>query len=237
MKYTYLLVDFFTVLIPFIFSYHPKIKFKKHFSSFFIANSIIAFLFIIWDIYFTSLGIWSFNSNYVIGINLFNLPIEEVLFFICIPFSCLFTFHCLGLFYKLSLKPNTENFIVLVFSSIILIFGIYFIDRIYTSTTFISLSIVLISLKYLLKVKWIGQLLIIYPVLLIPFFIVNGILTGSWINEPIVLYNNSETIGLRVLTIPLEDIFYGFGLISLNILLFELIKVKKFSNDIRHFVI
>jgi lycopene cyclase domain-containing protein len=45
----------------------------------------------------------------------------------------------------------------------------------------------------------------------------NGYLTG----RPIVLYNSQEFLGIRVGTIPLEDFFYGFGLIAITIVLWE----------------
>ena len=60
-----------------------------------------------------------------------------------------------------------------------------------------------------------------WSLLLIPFFIVNGVLTGSFIDAPIVWYNNTQNIGTRMFTIPVEDVFYGMGLILLNILLTE----------------
>ena len=66
----------------------------------------------------------------------------------------------------------------------------------------------------------------IYPVLLIPFFFVNGILTGSGLQEPVVWYNNAENSGIRLFTIPVEDVFYGFELILLNIFLYEYFKSK-----------
>jgi lycopene cyclase domain-containing protein len=60
--------------------------------------------------------------------------------------------------------------------------------------------------------------------MLIPFFIVNGILTGTGINEEVVWYNDEENLGIRLLTIPVEDIFYAFSLILLNLLLFKKFK-------------
>ena len=62
--------------------------------------------------------------------------------------------------------------------------------------------------------------------LLIPFFIVNGILTGTGIDEPVVWYNNAENLSIRILTIPIEDIFYGFELIILTIYFQELFKIR-----------
>jgi lycopene cyclase domain-containing protein len=46
---------------------------------------------------------------------------------------------------------------------------------------------------------------------------VNGILTGLFIDDSVVWYNNSHTLGMRIGTIPLEDFFYAFLLIVMNI--------------------
>lgn len=46
-------------------------------------------------------------------------------------------------------------------------------------------------------------------------------LTGSLIDAPIVWYNDAENLGIRIFTIPVEDVFYGMGLVLLNILLTE----------------
>jgi lycopene cyclase domain-containing protein len=45
---------------------------------------------------------------------------------------------------------------------------------------------------------------------LVPFFIVNYILTAL----PVVEYNPQAILGIKIFTIPLEDIFYSFTMIS-----------------------
>jgi lycopene cyclase domain-containing protein len=81
-------------------------------------------------------------------------------------------------------------------------------------------------LKYFAKINWLPKLFNIYLVLLIPFIIVNGILTGSGLENPVVWYNSSENLGIRIFTVPVEYIFYGFELIFLNNFLYEYFENK-----------
>lgn len=231
MKSLYLLINLFTVIVPVIFSFHPKLQFYKHWKAFFLSSIIVALAFILWDIQFTKLGVWGFNPNYVTGIFLDNLPIEEVLFFICIPFSCVFTYHCLNIFYQYKWKPKTETFFIIILSILLFAIGIINYDKLYTFYTFVSIAILLILLKFAIKITWLPKLLSIYPILLIPFFIVNGILTGTGIKQPVVWYNNVENLGIRLLTIPIEDIFYGFELILLNVFLYQFMIQKANSKN------
>jgi len=224
MKSLYLVINFCTFIIPLIFSFHPKLKFYKNWRAFFIANISVAVLFIIGDILFTRWGVWGFNPDYVSGVYFFHLPVEEILFFICIPFACVFTYHCLNLFFNFKWNTNHETIFVLLLSSTLLTLGIYYHNKLYTASTFISLSILLVVLKFFAGINWLGKLFSTYPFLLIPFFIVNGILTGSGLQQPVVWYNDTQIIGIRLFTIPVEDIFYGFELILLNVFLYEYFK-------------
>ncbi|MEO8720035.1 MAG: lycopene cyclase domain-containing protein [Ginsengibacter sp.] len=236
MKSLYLLVNFSTILIPLVFSFHPRIQFYKTWKSFFPAAVVVAIIFIIWDSVFTRLGVWSFNPRYLTGMYLFNLPIEEILFFICIPYSCVFTYYCLDKFYDLSWNQNTENLFCIFLSLILLTTGFIFIDKIYTSVTFITTAMLCLFLKFIAKINWFGKAVSIYAILLIPFLIVNGILTGTGLDEAVVKYNNQQNLGFRLLSIPIEDVFYGFEMILLNLYLYKIfaadfykIKVKTIS--------
>ena len=104
--------------------------------------------------------------------------------------------------------------------------GIVFFKQLYTSVTLFTTAFVCLALKFIAKVDWFGKATFVYAILLIPFIIVNGILTGSWIEAPIVSYNPAENMGIRLLTIPIEDIFYGFEMILLNIYFMKLFQKK-----------
>jgi lycopene cyclase domain-containing protein len=71
------------------------------------------------------------------------------------------------------------------------------------------------------KGRLLNSFYISFPVILIPFIIVNGILTGSLIEGEIVWYNPAEITGIRLITIPVEDFAYGFSLIFINLLLID----------------
>ena len=221
MKTTYLLVDLLTVSIPFAFSFHPKIKFNKNFSSFIRANMIVSLAFLTWDAIFTSIGVWGFNDNYILGIRFFHLPVEEILFFVCIPFACVFTYHCSLIFFRMKWNQRVENTFVFLLALLLLILGLVFWQKAYTSVTFVSTAILVLTLKFYFNANWLVQFFSIYPLLLIPFFIVNGILTGTGLDQPVVYYNDAENLGIRLLTIPIEDVVYGFELLLMNIFLYE----------------
>lgn len=225
-QYTYLAINFFTVIICFLFSFHPKIKFNRHFKAFIMASTLVAVFFIAWDVWFTEIGVWWFNDKYLIGIRLFGLPIEELLFFICIPFSCIFTYYCLDKFFRLDWKPAIEKIFVIVSIVVLLILSFYFKDKIYTFITFLTTAFSLFVLYFILKVNWVGKASFIYLILMPGFLAVNGILTGTGLESPIVNYNPERFIGYRILTIPIEDTVYGYEMILWNLFFF-----KKFKSN------
>lgn len=217
MKFTYLLIDIFTIIVPFAFSFHPKLNFYKYWKTFFPAALVSAMIFIPWDIYFTHLKIWGFNPVYLSGVYFYNLPLEEVLFFFCIPYSCVFTYHCVTGFVKMPPAPKKVKLITFTLIGLSIIVALLFANHAYT---FILLTALLLAAQFIFRVSWLAHFYFVYAILLIPFLIVNGLLTGTGLQHPIVWYNNADTMVLRILTIPVEDIFYGMDLILLNVLLF-----------------
>lgn len=216
----YFKVLLFSFAIPFMASFNSKVKFNKYFSSLSLALLISSIPFILWDIYFTYLGVWGFNSEYHSGILLINLPLEEVLFFLIIPFCCLFTYFVLKKFDKFNLRYN--HVVLRLFSLTLLVIGLMFYERAYTLSVCLLSALVMLNISCS-KLKWNGYFFSTYILItIIPFIVVNGILTGYLnVNNPPVWYNNAEIIGLRFVTIPIEDFLYNFVLMYINYMLFE----------------
>jgi len=91
-KYTYLLINFLSVIFPLILSFDSRVRYYRSWKFIWPGLFLTGILFLAWDIFFTVKSVWSFNPNYILGINFFRLPLEEILFFLTIPFSCIFIY-------------------------------------------------------------------------------------------------------------------------------------------------
>lgn len=226
-NYLYLIIDLGAISFPFLFSFHPKANFSKKWKHLWLAILIPATFFLIWDEWFTRMGVWGFNPDYILGIYLFDLPIEEVLFFVCIPYACVFTYEAVGFFSKRDyVKPFTDiitGLLVLTLS----IVGFSNLDQWYTGVTFLLFAVFLTLLRALAKPDFLGKFYLAYLFILIPFVLVNGILTGTGIENPVVWYNDAENLGIRIGTIPVEDTMYGMMLILMNVALFEYFQARE----------
>ncbi len=221
MKYTYLLVNICSIAIPLACSFEPKLQFYKKWKALFPALLIPAVLFLLWDSIFTAQGVWGFNDQYLTGIQVYNLPIEEILFFFCIPYCCVFTYEVLNHFVRQDLLGKYARYGTTILAYMLVAVAFKYSDQAYTCYTSILTVLFLLLHLVILKRPYWSKLVFAYVIILIPFFIVNGILTGTGLENPVVWYNDDENLGYRILTIPIEDTIYGFLLIGTNISLFE----------------
>ena len=216
----YLWIDLLSISIPFLVSFHPRINLYKSWKALFLAIFITMIPFIIWDVYFTVQGFWGFNERYLSGFNLLHLPIEEWLFFICIPYACVFThLSLLEIKPKLMVREGLTKIITLVLYIVFSLTLFLNFDKAYTAVNMIFAIIVLTIVKKF-NPKLLQTFYLTFIFMLIPFFIVNGILTGTGIEGNIVWYNNDQNLGIRLGTIPVEDTVYAFSLILMNLFLF-----------------
>ena len=92
MKFEYLIFNVIVIAGPLIFGSTKKFYFMDRWRDALLSAIIIAFPFIIWDALVTEKH-WMFNPKYTIDFRLAHLPIEEWLFFLTVPFACLFTWE------------------------------------------------------------------------------------------------------------------------------------------------
>lgn len=227
MKYLYLLLNLGSVLVPFIASFHPRLEFYKKWKSLIFSLFITNVIFITWDVLFTKMGVWGFNPNYYLGVKILELPIEEWLFFICIPYACVFMHYALlELYPKLTFTKKAGEVITFMLLLIFVLLLLFNYAKWYPLINY-SLAIILLLIAYRFNKKLLFQYYKTFIIMLIPFFIVNGVLTGFGIEDQVVWYNNSENLGFRILTIPFEDMTYAFSLILLNLVIIKFIETKK----------
>lgn len=229
--YMYSLILFFTVIICFIASFNKRILFNRHFGAFLKSAILAAIPFIAWDVWFTTKGVWWFNTNYTLGLIIAGLPLEEWLFFVCIPFSCVFTYFCLDKFFKLEWLSCINNIIVFVSVITCSVIALLHHDKTYTFVTAIAIIATLIYLHFITRAEWIGQATMVYALLMLGFLPVNGVLTGFGLETPIVNYNPKDFLGIRILTIPIEDAVYGYTQFLLVIYFFEKFKQTNHENE------
>lgn len=239
-NYAYILVDLFCLSGPFFLSFHKSVAFYKNFKALILGLLVMMLVYIPWDILFTHWGIWNFNEKYTLSYRWMLLPIEEWLFFLAVPFACVFTFECVR-YFKKSAPSQTFTRIataIILAACIMLMWtaGMYELWYTFSATT---LCLFLLLFHAYKKSPFLGYLLFAWMILLIPFFISNGILTGLHfyeydlintskvdISEAIVRYNNQFNLGIRIWSVPVEDFFYGLAMVLLTVTPYEHFRLK-----------
>jgi len=224
---TYLWVNLGAIAIPLAFSFHRRLRFDRTWFALWPALLGTAAVFIAWDVLYTHWGVWGFNPLHLTGHEWLGLPVEEWLFFICIPYACLFTYHWLGYAIERDWLGGAVGTISRGLSLALLALAAIFFDRIYTSVTCAGTAVLLLAHLHWIRSLYLGRFFLAYIVILLPFLLVNGILTGSWIEEEVVWYDDGENLNLRVMTIPVEDFIYAMLLLLVNVTLFEALKSRR----------
>ncbi len=217
----YFWINLLAISVPLIAGFDKRLKFYRNWKYLFPAMIGTMLVFIPWDMLKTSLQVWGFNPVHLQGIYLANLPVEEWLFFIAIPYACLFTYHAFEyLIQKDYLGPYAKGITVIIIL-IILTVAIFNPGRWYTFITFVLTAIFLTLHLTVFKSTYLGRFYVMYFVTLIPFFIVNGALTGMFTAEPVVWYDDTRNLGIRMGTIPVEDAVYGLFMLLMNLTIYE----------------
>lgn len=222
MHFIYLYTLAFTLSYPLYKSYESKVQYHKKWRFLFPAIFISAILFIAWDIWFTEIAVWSFNRDYLIGWFIAGLPIEEWLFFFVTPFSCVFIYEVLNYFVKKDVIAPYSKVISITLIVSLLLLGLMNTSRTYTAVVFITLALFILFIQFILRAAYLPRFYLTWVVCMVPFLMVNGVLTAM----PVITYNELHILNFRIYTIPIEDVFYGMLNTLLVIAIYEYFKKK-----------
>ena len=217
--YGYILL--FAFLGPLALSFDKKVAYYKRVRHLIIPIVLVSGLFLIWDQWFTEKGVWGFTLVHTAGLYLGRLPLEEVLFFVIVPYNCMFIFEVIGAYFQ----PKNKALFNRIFFGVFLLLGLSLLMQ--QPTGWYTLSAVLLAMLLSVTLliynpSWLSQFVISFLVCLLPFLVVNGLLTGAATTLPVVWYNPAEFSGWRIITIPVEDLFYNFDLLVGFVVFFKL---------------
>jgi lycopene cyclase domain-containing protein len=226
--YTYLLLNLAIITFPLLLSFESRVAFYKSWKAVVVSIVIVSSLFIFWDNIFTRLGVWSFNSQYITGIHLimspkyfidlkFHLPLEEILFFITVPYSCLFVYAVIEHYTKEKFLAPKFTRIWFSISLLCLVAGFWLWPLLYSSTVLILTSLLILLLIWKKPTLLLSHRFIIFTLITLTLFVIfNYILTSL----PVVSYHPQEITNIRILTIPIEDFLYNFLMLTSYLIVF-----------------
>jgi len=223
----YLLLMLGSIFFPLILSFDRKVAYWRSWKYLWAPLLFISIPYILWDIAFTSLGIWDFNDLYLTGFHMANLPIEEISFFFVIPFACIFIYECVVAYGLDRWLGSLSLYVMKAFWVLALLVIIFFWGHHYSGaaalTVLTSIPVLLLFHNLQSRRQMATAMLISY----VPFFLVNSILTGSVTQTPIVRYNMEENLGFRIGSIPADDFLYQTGMLLGMYLIYHFFKSQK----------
>jgi lycopene cyclase domain-containing protein len=183
-----------------------------------------AMVFTVWDIFASANRHWFFSERFTLPLRVFGLPIEEYLFFITVGFASIFILvqnSPKPIFIGLKKRRSRSSELIVYTASFVLwIFGMLAAfsqssNRSYTALACFACSITLLfahgsgllkQSAYWKTLAWGFGL----------FFFFNLFLTGL----PIISYSASETVNVRILSIPVEDFLFNYALQTMLVFLY-----------------
>lgn len=211
--WVYAIMHVFVVVPVLALSFDRKVHYYTYWKSLFPSIALVGAGFILWDAVFGAIGVWGFNDRYITGYRWWGLPWEECLFFFTVPFASFFIMLCLDAYFPKDSLRKWDKAITLVLAIVLLVVGLWFVHRLYTAVTFLLTGLFLVYHYIYVANTYRTRFFRAYLLILIPFLLSNGLLTGSFTEAPVVIYNPDEFMGIRIVTIPVEDAVYGFLLI------------------------
>lgn len=207
----YLYLNLAIIAFPLLFSLEKRIRFYTKLKPLAVALFIVGIFFVGWDAFATYRGHWSFNPAYVNDKKLLGLPLEEILFFVTVPYSCIFVFDSVIHFLGDKKLFSPRKWLFSAIGALIMLSAFAFYSKEYTFLAILSVGVSILFVSLVNVKLFSSRAYWIYIILtLVLFLIFNYILTSV----PVVQYSSSAITGFRVTTIPIEDFLFNFSMLT-----------------------
>ncbi len=213
----YTQIDLLVLALPLVLSFDRKVAFWRKWPQVFAAIAAVVVVFGAWDAWMAARGIWGFNPQHAGTGRFLHLPAGEWLFFVCVPYACLFVLECVQAYFPDRRWPAPRAAFLAPAGLCLILAGV-FRERAYTATVLLACGAVLALLEGLAPATlrsrnfWLAL-----GLTYVPFLVANGFLTGI----PIVLYDDAENLAWRVGSIPVEDFCFSFAMLALAALVHD----------------
>jgi lycopene cyclase domain-containing protein len=221
MKGEYLIFNAIIMAGPIVFAFDQRVRYVRYWPKALLATATILPVYIVWDSLVTGKH-WWFNPSYTTDVRIAGLPPGEWLFFITVPFACLFIWQILITLYnrgqwQIPFKKIYRVFFLAVPVALLFLFT----GKIYTGLVFSAIALAVL-------LDWMtGSRILAYKHALVYFGILAGLIlvfNGYLTARPVVLYGESFQLGIRIITIPVEDFLYGLSHILMCTTVFQALK-------------
>jgi lycopene cyclase domain-containing protein len=223
-RLTYLFLLLIFTVIPIIIGRKNLVSFSGKLKFIFPGIAFGTLIFSIWDIRFTQLGIWTFNPDYIVGLEIFTLPVEEYLFFVIVPLSGVFIYEFLKVKLSRFEKPNlflSVSLILLIFLGITAFLSR---EKLYPFFTFFLLTIYFGYTIFRNKFKThYTKFYLTYFIMVVPYLLFSGLLNTI----PVKSYDLLHQLNISFFYSPIENLGYLFLLLLMNIAIFENLQTRK----------
>lgn len=210
-KLVYLLLDLGTLAAAIGMGLYWSQPWLKQWRQTAIAIGLAVLPFVLWDIWATAQGHWSFNAAYTTGLRLFGLPVEEILFFPVVSLAALAVWQRVQGAASAE-RPVSRHWLAVptVAAGVVFVAGQgrgYSMAASVVALLFCAWLVSSVHGRGLLTLGWLRYQVI----LLVLFALFNSLLTGL----PVVLYGEAHIVGWRLGSIPVEDVLFNFVLVNL----------------------
>ncbi len=212
----YTLLSLFILAGPLALSFDRKVAFIQYWPGVVSAVLIVGGLFAVWDIYMTRNGHWWFNPRYTGRLRIAHLPPGEVLFFIAVPYACLFIYEVIIAYSGDQLWFAWQSWMSVL--AVVFFSGFAWSQRtrVYTCSALLSVAVFFgLQAGLLPALPGTRAFWLFIGISMLAFLIFNGLYTAL----PTIHYRNQAIWGCRLGSIPIEDFFYNFSFLSLCLLI------------------